>query len=305
MRLLKSALFIERLRATFGPRDTARLYLARARAKLRVSGKGGESSSVVLTGFSAPLHLRFATSDWNVLEQIFISKEYEAPTAAHAEASVRCYQSILDRGQTPVIIDCGANVGLAALWYARTYPEAKIFCVEPEIDNFKILQKNVSAYPGIVPIHAAVAGSKGRLSLANETGSPWAWTTTRSENGDVSSVTINDILHRCDGGSAFIVKVDIEGFEVDLFSRNTEWIADFPIIVAETHDYLFPWKGTAHAVFAALVSQGVYDFVQKGENCFCYAHSSLKPLIATESTPTDQTLGNPASEELRAESTKA
>jgi len=40
-------------------------------------------------------------------------------------------------GQTPVIIDGGANVGDAALHFARLYPEAVIIAVEPNPETFE------------------------------------------------------------------------------------------------------------------------------------------------------------------------
>lgn len=36
----------------------------------------------------------------------------------------------------------------------------------------------------------------------------------------------------------FIVKVDIEGFEADLFSANTQWVGRTPIIITELHNWL-------------------------------------------------------------------
>jgi hypothetical protein len=77
--------------------------------------------------------------------------------------------------------------------------------------------------------------------------------------------------------AGFIIKIDIEGFEVDLFRENTEWISLFPIFVADFVVYIFPWSGTAIAVLASVLGRGRYDFIQNGENCFWYAHSKLKP----------------------------
>lgn len=289
MRILESALFVERLIAAFGLQDAARLYSARARSKLGRGDQLFESFSVQLRGFSAPLHLRFATSDWNVFEQIFVRKEYEDPTSAHTSAAQGYYNKIVSEGLTPVIIDCGGNVGLAAVWYARKYPMAHIYSIEPQSDNFKLLQKNTLAYANITPVQAAVGSMKGRLSLANATGTPWAWTTLRTHSGEIDAVTIDELLNRSAGVRGFIIKVDIEGFETDLFAQNTEWLADFPVVIAETHDFLFPWKGTSHSIFSTLVALGTYDYVQKGENCFCYAHERLKPTAPNLPTPQSDT----------------
>lgn len=40
-----------------------------------------------------------------------------------------------------VIVDAGANIGLASLFFANKYADAKIIAIEPEEHNFKILKK--------------------------------------------------------------------------------------------------------------------------------------------------------------------
>ena len=40
-------------------------------------------------------------------------------------------------------IDAGANIGLTSIYFANKFPNAKIVALEPEIDNYIILQKNI------------------------------------------------------------------------------------------------------------------------------------------------------------------
>src|ERR1700709_728495 len=61
-----------------------------------------------IPGVPHPVWLRPATSDWYVMEQIFIDEEYSLSRwPAHANALHAQYESILERGQVPVIVDCG------------------------------------------------------------------------------------------------------------------------------------------------------------------------------------------------------
>ena len=46
--------------------------------------------------------------------------------------------------ETPNIIDCGANIGLAAIYWKQIYPKATITCFEPEKKAFNSLKKNIS-----------------------------------------------------------------------------------------------------------------------------------------------------------------
>src|SRR5688572_6156510 len=63
-----------------------------------------------------PINLRKGTSDIPTFQEIFTYDEYEVK---------------LDFSPA-TIIDAGANVGLASIYFANKYPKASVFCVEPE-----------------------------------------------------------------------------------------------------------------------------------------------------------------------------
>ena len=63
-----------------------------------------------------PIWLRPATTDWYVMEQIFIDQGFSLSRWPGHERAIRSnYDRMLERGQIPVILDCGAHIGLAAL----------------------------------------------------------------------------------------------------------------------------------------------------------------------------------------------
>jgi FkbM family methyltransferase len=43
----------------------------------------------------------------------------------------------------PTIIDCGANIGLSAIYFKTHWPDAKLIAFEPDPSVFDLLQKNV------------------------------------------------------------------------------------------------------------------------------------------------------------------
>jgi FkbM family methyltransferase len=46
---------------------------------------------------------------------------------------------------SPLILDCGANIGLAVLYFKKQFPDARILAFEPNPEAFSLLARNVAA----------------------------------------------------------------------------------------------------------------------------------------------------------------
>ena len=44
----------------------------------------------------------------------------------------------------PIIIDCGANIGVSLIYFKYLYPHSEVHCFEPYTFAFEYLQKNVA-----------------------------------------------------------------------------------------------------------------------------------------------------------------
>lgn len=225
-----------------------------------------------IKGWMRPIHYRMGSSDWPVLQKIFMEEDYHIPSPAHARAVDDRYAQLLERGVRPIIVDCGANIGLASVWYANRFPAARIYAIEPEPDNFAILERNCSGYDQIIPLQVAISDREAQVALTNSVDEPWAWETTESENGGIATTTIDKLYGQESGTAPFIVKVDIEGFEVELFRSNVEWVDHTPVIVFESHDSMFPGRGTAHAILSVLLAHP-REYLQRGENMFAISRA--------------------------------
>jgi tRNA1(Val) A37 N6-methylase TrmN6 len=53
----------------------------------------------------------------------------------------------------PVIIDCGANMGLSLLFFSINYPNAKIYAFEPDVSVLEYLERNIKMQYGIQIIY--------------------------------------------------------------------------------------------------------------------------------------------------------
>ncbi len=49
-------------------------------------------------------------------------------------------------GQVPLIIDCGANIGLSTIYFKEHNPTAHIIAFEPDENNYTLLAKNIESF---------------------------------------------------------------------------------------------------------------------------------------------------------------
>ena len=221
---------------------------------------------------SSQIALRSGTSDWFTFDQIFIHEDYNLKALKRYGEFAEMYAKYSAEG-TPLILDLGANIGLSGVYFHHMWPNATIVAIEPSEDNFSVLRQNFGANEKLEGILAGISSKSSRLALADASVEKNAFTTTVIEpgtDGGVLGVTVPEILARfpkSGGYFPFIVKIDIEGFESDLFAENTDWINDFPVLIIEMHDWLFPGQGTS-SNFLKTIAGLDRDFVYLGENVF-------------------------------------
>lgn len=181
--------------------------------------------------------------DWTQLEHIFLCEEYNLDKTQRMVDIVRRYEEIVDSGLKPLIVDCGANIGLASHYFSSTYPEAKVTAVEPDPHNLSVAKFNCKDCDAVF-LHAAISSETGCGQLI-DMGSSNAFRVAHDTTGDLKFVTVDMILDENKSNVPFIIKIDIEGFERDLFAKNTGWIDKFPILIIELHDWMLPKTNTS------------------------------------------------------------
>lgn len=211
-----------------------------------------------------PLVLRRDSEDLGVVRDVLREDGYRIPSPPHDQYVDGVYDSLLAQGRRPLIIDAGANNGASAAWFAVRYPRALIVAVEPDPYNVQVARANTAQF-GVQVVLAAIGSRSGRVALVTEDRSSDAVQTVRGDDGAVPVVTVPDIIGRQpDGCALFIVKVDIEGFESDLFARDTEWVGDTTVLYVEPHDYLFPGRGVTRGMQAVAVEHDLELLVARG-----------------------------------------
>jgi FkbM family methyltransferase len=212
------------------------------------------------------VRLRPNSSDAATFVQVFRRKEYDLSAHSQYLRVSAAYQNIVKKGKTPIIIDAGANIGAATIWFAGLFPEAQVFAIEPDAENAELCRLNTRGIPNVTVVEAAIGSSRGAVTLNNPNGQSWAIQTERSNQGEIEIVTIPDVVSRVQGpAQLFVVKVDIEGFEDDLFAENTQWLDEVEVVIIEPHDWLFAGRGTSIA-FQRELSRRNFELLISGEN---------------------------------------
>jgi FkbM family methyltransferase len=219
--------------------------------------------------FRSTLRLRRDTTDVKTFEQIFLRADYQTCNLARHADILAYYHS----SPHPLILNLGANVGLSALYFAKNWPKATIVGIEPDAGNHAIFSQNVAGQKNITPIRGAIASARGHAQIVNPHESEWGYRTeiVTGSAGGLPAIPVTELLDRYRDHEPFICKIDIEGAEQELFSRNTQWVAQFPIVIIELHDWLMPRTGSS-ANFLRVIAHMDRDFVLHGENIFSMSH---------------------------------
>jgi FkbM family methyltransferase len=202
--------------------------------------------------------------DYITIKEIFLSECYSFKGFKKEDEINRFYQSILNKSKIPLILDLGANIGASSSYFFFTYPGSKIVSLEPDIKNYETLKKNVPS--SIIHFNKAIACEQKNLKLNNSTIDPRAIAVQYELKGEVECVPVNKIINDLDDNFVpFIIKIDIEGGEKDLFKKNTEWIDKFKIIIIEPHDWLYE-GGLTMKNFLNKIGNLDRDFIILNEN---------------------------------------
>lgn len=216
--MLKQLVILQKLRKSFSKLDALILWFG------LMFGK----HTFKLPQKKVTITLRKDTKDLETFEEIFFSSLYFL------------HLPIIPK----TIVDGGANVGLASLFFSFRYPDAAITAIEIEKFNVEILKKNTSSIANFSVENKALYSTKSFFKIEdpyNATNSFVVKEVDASEPYDIESVTLNEILEKNNWETIDLLKIDIEGAEKDLFEKNYEnWLPKTKIIMIETHDRMVP-----------------------------------------------------------------
>ncbi|MCE9587676.1 MAG: FkbM family methyltransferase [Verrucomicrobia bacterium] len=209
-----------------------------------------------------PLLCRPGTSDRKVFLQIFADRDYQC----------------LDEVQSAqLVIDCGANVGYSSVYFLNRFPSAKVIAIEPDPNNFALLKANVAPYGDrCETLQTAVWSSETDLVISEvpfRDGREWSKTVRpirTGETGSMRAISIGSVLKESGLQRISILKCDIEGAEIQVFSSGFEsWLGKVDNLVIELHG------DEARAIFLRAISHEGFQTSESGELFVCRRATSI------------------------------
>jgi FkbM family methyltransferase len=191
----------------------SRRWLLTAYAALARRTWSPNAVDVHLRMLGSTVSLRFRQQDIYVIGEILHERAYRIQSPLPAR---------------PVIVDAGANIGVAALWLACQHPDAQMHCFEPESRSYALLRTPAAlhAYAGDIPLFVSANGS---VHSVFNTGTP-----ARVEM--VPCIRLGDYLQRNNIERVDLLKVDVEGSELTVLQGLGEHLERVSVIVGECHE---------------------------------------------------------------------
>jgi FkbM family methyltransferase len=206
---------------------------------------------VSILGYPHPVYLRLGSSDVPTFDQVFVQEQYSP--AANLSISPKS------------MIDCGANVGYATLYFLNRYPDLTAIAVEPDSANLEVCRRNLSAYSDHVQIfQAGVWNCNSRLVLSGTGWGVHVRQASLSEASDVEGLDLNSLIEALPAKEVDLLKVDIEGSELVVFDESSgSWLPRVRNIAIELHGE------QCSAKFFKALRNYRYDLSESGELTLC------------------------------------
>jgi FkbM family methyltransferase len=209
----------------------------------------------------SPIYLRDNFSDKAIFLQVFVERQYVPIN--------------FDFPKIETILDGGANIGLASIFFTTMFPDAEILAVEPNKSNFELLYKNTKTYNSIDCHYGAIWDKEEDIHITNPESLAAGFEVDRGAKNDnlLRGTTIQKLLGLKKWSRIDLLKLDIEGAEKEVFNAaDTNWLKKIRVLIIELHDHYKP--GCTKAVFKALEG---YDYTAyfHNENIFIKFKHSL------------------------------
>jgi FkbM family methyltransferase len=149
------------------------------------------------------------------------------------------YDAALPLPRGAVIVDLGANIGMTAAYWLEMCDDARVVGVEPEPSNAALIRMNLGASEASIH-QAAISERSGTKLLEIRGPTGHLLVTDESEHGvevqAVQTMTPDELAAVEHLDHVDLIKADIEGAELGVFTRPWHLLRKCERIIMEVHD---------------------------------------------------------------------
>lgn len=178
--------------------------------------------------------------------------------------------------ESPIIYDCGANIGTSCIYFKRLFPKAKIIAFEadPKISN--VLKENLSnnGLSDVTIINKAVWNKTGYIRFGPD-GADSGSIHSDKNTIVIESIRLKDFLLK--ETEIDFLKMDIEGAEIEVIQDCDEVLEKIKNLFIEFH-YIKGYKGQLLNILRVLEKNGFKFYLQSIDK-------KISPFIFLNSDP--------------------
>ena len=139
------------------------------------------------------------------------------------------------KNEQPVIIDCGANIGLSSLYFKSIYPNATLHAFEPDASLFQLLQQNakVNKFENTHLHQTAVWIEDTDLSFSSKGSEASHIDLSNQSEHKVKAIRLAHFLTQFD--QIDFLKMDIEGAEFQVVADSLDQLKKVDHFFLEYH----------------------------------------------------------------------
>lgn len=155
----------------------------------------------------------------------------------------------------PIIIDCGANIGLSVIFFKQLYPNSHITAFEPDSQVYDILEKNIQKFnfSNVKLIKKALWSSTNTLDFMAEgaDGGRIIYLQSNQDKYQVSTTRLRKYLNQ----PVDLLKIDIEGAETEVIKDCQDLLINVDNLFVEYHSFV-KYPQTLHTLVNILHETG-------------------------------------------------
>ncbi|MCS6882531.1 MAG: FkbM family methyltransferase [Oscillochloridaceae bacterium] len=142
----------------------------------------------------------------------------------------------IDRFIEPeLIIDAGGYIGDVSIYFLNRFKNCTVKALEPNPANFAIAKQNLQPYSDRVKLLQKGLWNKEMTLYLSGSFSGASVINADTQGVEIECTTISNLLQSSGAVALDILKIDIEGAELEVLLNGSEWLPRTRLIIAEFH----------------------------------------------------------------------